>query len=135
MRIAPRIAPLNAARTARRAVPTSPTFNHTLAPPPAGANRLAFHAGFVPFSGMGLPNQPVTLSVEQIADLNQKMSFRRHDVNNHVSLMMAAVEMIQFKPEMLDKMLVSLTEQPPKITGAIGQFSAEFEKALGITRP
>lgn len=84
---------------------------------------------------MGLPNQPITLSVEQITALNQKLSFLRHDINNHVSLMMAAVEMIQFKPEMLDKMLLSLTEQPPKITGAIGQFSAEFEKVFGITRP
>ena len=84
---------------------------------------------------MGLPAQPVTLSVEQITALNQKMSYLRHDINNHLSLMMAAVEMIQFKPDTAGKMLASLVEQPPKISGAVNQFSAEFEKVLGITRP
>ena len=99
------------------------------------ANRLDFPPHFSAFCGMGLPAQPVTFTVEQIAELNQKMSYLRHDINNHVSLMMAAMEMIQFKPDTLEKMLVNLSDQLPKITGAIGQFSAEFEKAFGITRP
>jgi hypothetical protein len=42
--------------------------------------------------------------------------------------------MIQFKPELVTKMMNTLTEQPGKITGAMGQFSDEFEKVLGITR-
>jgi hypothetical protein len=83
---------------------------------------------------MGLPSQPVTLSVEQIDELNKKLSKLRHDVNNNLSLMIAAVEMIQFKPELVTKMMNTLTEQPGKITGAMGQFSDEFEKVLGITR-
>ncbi len=62
------------------------------------------------------------------------MSYLRHDINNHLSLMMAAVEMIQFKPDTAEKMLASLVEQPPKITSAVNQFSAEFEKVFGITR-
>ncbi len=84
---------------------------------------------------MGLPTQPITLTVEQVADLNKKMSFLRHDVNNHISLMMAAIEVIQYKPDMLEKMLQNLLDQMPKITGSVGNFSNEFEKALGITRP
>jgi len=83
---------------------------------------------------MGLPSQPVTLSVEQIDELNKKLAFMRHDVNNHVSLMMAAIELIQYKPDMLEKMLQSLMDQMPKITGCVGNFSGEFEKTLGITR-
>jgi hypothetical protein len=83
---------------------------------------------------MGLPSQPVTLSVEQVDELNKKLSKLRHDVNNNLSLMIAAVEMIQFKPELVTKMMNTLTEQPGKITGAMGQFSDEFEKVLGITR-
>ena len=83
---------------------------------------------------MGLPSQPVTLSVEQVDELNKKLSKLRHDVNNNLSLMIAAVEMIQFKPELVTKMMNTLTEQPGKITGAMGQFSEEFEKVLGITR-
>jgi hypothetical protein len=34
-------------------------------------------------------------------------------------------------PKMIDRLL----EQPTKITDQIKQFSAEFEKAFGITRP
>jgi hypothetical protein len=83
---------------------------------------------------MGLPSQPITLSVEQVDELNRKLSKLRHDVNNNLSLMIAAVELIQFKPEMAAKMMNTLVEQPSKITGAMGQFSEELEKTLGITR-
>ncbi len=83
---------------------------------------------------MGLPSQPVTLNVQQIEELNRKLSTLRHDINNHLSLMMAAAEMVQFKPEMAGRMVVAMTEQPPKITGAIAKFSEDFEKAFGITR-
>ena len=84
---------------------------------------------------MGLPTQPVILSVEQIEELNKKLSFARHDINNQLSLMMAAIELIKFKPEMAEKMVASLAEQPPKITATVNQFSNEFEKFFGITRP
>jgi hypothetical protein len=83
---------------------------------------------------MGLPTQPVTLSAEQIAELNQKLSTFRHDVNNHLSLIMAAVEMVRFKPELASRMMDTLTQQPPRITEAIAKLSAEVEHALGITR-
>ncbi len=32
-------------------------------------------------------------------------------------------------------MVASLVEQPPKIAAALTRFSAEFERALDITRP
>jgi hypothetical protein len=83
---------------------------------------------------MGLPSQPVTLSVEQVDELNRKLSKLRHDVNNNLSMMIAAAELVQFKPELAAKMMGTLFEQPGKITGAMGQFSEEFEKILGITR-
>ena len=83
---------------------------------------------------MALPTEPVTLTVEQLAELNRKLSNMRHDINNHLSLMVAAVELIRHKPQMADRMLTTVSEQPAKITDSIGKFSAEFEKALGITR-
>ena len=83
---------------------------------------------------MGLPTQPVTLSVEQIAELNQKLSTFRHDVNNHLSLIMAAVEMVRFKPELGPRMMDTLTQQPGRITESVAKFSAEFEHAFGISR-
>ena len=84
---------------------------------------------------MGLPNQPVTLSAEQIEELNRKLSTMRHDINNNLSLMMAAVELIRYKPQTLERMITTLLEQSPKVTQAVSQFSSEFEKSFGITRP
>ena len=83
---------------------------------------------------MLMPNQPVTLSVEQIAELNRKFSSMRHDVNNQLSLVVAAVELIRHKPDSADRMLATLVEQPPRIAEAITKFSAEFERTLGIIR-
>jgi len=101
----------------------------------AAPNQLDFDEPFSPSYVMALPNQPVTLSVEQLVELNRKLATMRHDVNNHLSLMMAAVELIRYKPETAERMLTTLGEQPAKVAQSISQFSAEFEKTLGITRP
>jgi hypothetical protein len=83
---------------------------------------------------MALPVQPVTLSVEEIAALNHKLSAMRHDINNNLLLIMASAELMRYKPEMAAQMTNNLIEQPPKITDAMNKFSAELERALGITR-
>jgi hypothetical protein len=83
---------------------------------------------------MPLPSQPVTLSVEQLADLNRKLAAMRHDINNHLSLIIAAAELIRHKPQTTERMMATLVEQPPKIADALGNFSADFERAFGITR-
>lgn len=83
---------------------------------------------------MGLPNQSVTLSSQQIEELNQKLSRMRHDINNHLSLVVFAIEVLRSKPEMLERMTATLSDQPPKITGDMAKFSAEFEQVFGITR-
>ena len=83
---------------------------------------------------MGLPTQPVTLSVEQIGELNRCLATMRHDINNQLSLIAAAAEIIRFNPDMAQRMAVTLSEQPPKITDKLSKFSAEFEVMIGITR-
>jgi hypothetical protein len=83
---------------------------------------------------MGLPRQTVPLTPEQVADLNRKFGDLRHNVNNHLALMVAALELIRRKPEMMDRMVNNLTEQPQKILEEIKHFSEEFEKTLRITR-
>lgn len=83
---------------------------------------------------MVLPEQPVTLTVEQIAALNRELGNMRHDINNHLSLVLAAVELIRAKPHMAERMIATITEQPPKITHSMQHFSREFEKAYGIKR-
>lgn len=81
-----------------------------------------------------MPSQPVTLTVEQIEKLNEHLSNLRHDINNNLSLILAATELIKHKPQTLERMANTLSEQPPKISTALARFSADFEKAVGITR-
>lgn len=82
---------------------------------------------------MGLPNQPVTILPGHVAELNQKLSNLRHNVNNHLSLIVAAAELIRHKPDMAGRLIDSLVEQPQKIINELRVFSAELEGALGIT--
>ncbi len=84
---------------------------------------------------MGLPNTPVTLTPEQLTELNQKLSHMRHEINNQLALIVAALELVRIKPDLRDKMLDTLGQQPPKITDKMARFSAEFERVFGITRP
>jgi hypothetical protein len=84
---------------------------------------------------MPLPNQPVTLNVEQIGELNKKLSTLRHDVNNSLALVIASAEIIRRKPESAERLWNGLTEKPHKIAEAVTQFARELELALGITRP
>lgn len=83
---------------------------------------------------MELPEQPVTLTAEQIAGLNRELSNMRHDINNSLALIIAAAEVVRYKPQLADKMMATLAEQPPKIGQSIAKFSAEFEKTFGIVR-
>jgi hypothetical protein len=83
---------------------------------------------------VGVPTDPVTLTPEQLTELNQKLGHMRHEINNQLSLIVAALELLRLKPELRDKMLETLGQQPPKITNEMARFSAEFERAYGITR-
>jgi len=83
---------------------------------------------------MALPTEPVTLSVDQIKDLTQKLATMRHDINNYLSLILAGTELARHKPELVQRMTEALAQQPPKISDAMSKFSQEFEKALCITK-
>ena len=84
---------------------------------------------------MPLPTEPVTLSVEQVGELSQKLADLRHDINNYASLIMASAELLRRRPEAAERMLASLADQPSKIIAAVKQFSGDLEAALRITRP
>jgi len=83
---------------------------------------------------MPLPTEPAMLTVEEIEELNKQLSTMRHDINNHLSLIMAAVELVRRKPEALERMVNTVVEQPGKVTDAMMKFSGNFERALGISR-
>ena len=83
---------------------------------------------------MNLPTQPVTLTPEQISELNKKLSTLRHDINGDLALIVAAAELIKLNPSAAERMLATLLEQPAKIRDRADKFSAEFERTLGIVR-
>jgi hypothetical protein len=83
---------------------------------------------------MSVPTAPITITPEQLKQLNEHLSHMRHEINNQLSLVVAALELMSFKPDLRDRMLETLGQQPPRITAEVAKFSAEFERAFGITR-
>jgi hypothetical protein len=83
---------------------------------------------------MGVPNTPPTLTAAQLTELNQKLSHMRHEINNQLALVVTAMELMRLRPEMSEKMLVTISQQPSNILAEVAKFSAEFEQAFGITR-
>jgi hypothetical protein len=83
---------------------------------------------------MQIPQTPANLTPEQVKELNKKLSHMRHEINNQLSLVVAALELIRFKPDARDKMLNTISEQPNKIIAEMQKFSTEFEKTFNITR-
>ncbi len=83
---------------------------------------------------MGLPSEPVTLSAQEIADLHKQLRDMRHDINNHLCYIVAALEIMR-KPEKAEEMRATVTKQALKIPDQLKQFSSEFERRLGITKP
>lgn len=76
----------------------------------------------------------IALTAEQVQELKNQFSLMRHDINNHLSLMVAAIELTQMNPDMTPRMLVTLAEVPSKITREMQAFAAVFEPALGRVR-
>jgi hypothetical protein len=58
----------------------------------------------------------------------------RHDVNNQLALIVAAVELIRLKPQTAERMVATLGEQPTRISVALDKFITEFDRTVGITR-
>jgi len=83
---------------------------------------------------MGLPSEPQTLTPEQVAELNSKLSEMRHDINNYLSMVIAATELVKRKPESAERFLEMIALQPPRVTGKMQEFSTEFERILKIDR-
>lgn len=83
---------------------------------------------------MSLSNESITLSAGQVEEIRKKLSTMRHDVNNHLSLVVAAAELIKLNPEAISRMATTLTDQPSKISEEISRFSSELEKLLKIQR-
>lgn len=83
---------------------------------------------------MPASDQPITLGPDVIRDLAQRLSDLRHNTNNHLSLIIAAVELIKRKPEAALRMVEAIADQPGKITEEMNRFSDHLEAICGIIR-
>jgi len=83
---------------------------------------------------MGSPMQPVSLSAAEVAELNNQLSELRHSINNHLTLMVTALELIRRKPESAERLVANLIEVPARIRADVTQFSEQFEHSLQLKR-
>ncbi len=83
---------------------------------------------------MAVPQEPLTLSPEEVVELNRQLSDTRHNINNHLTLISTALELMRRKPEATARMLENMADQPQKIRDEIARFSDVFERALRITK-
>jgi hypothetical protein len=77
---------------------------------------------------------PVTLTEEQILALHSELIKMRHDVNGRLANIVAAAELMRFRPESTAERLKLLLEQPHKAAESIGEFSRRFESSFGLVR-
>jgi hypothetical protein len=79
---------------------------------------------------MEAPKQPITFTPVKLDKMVKRMSELRHNINNHLTLIIGAAELIRRKPEMIERMTGSLIDQARKIEEEMKRFSAEFERDL-----
>lgn len=79
---------------------------------------------------MELPKQSVTFTPEQVGELNRKLANARHNINNHLALIVSAAEVLRRKPELVPRMTDTQTEQTKRIEEELSKFSAEFERGF-----
>ena len=85
-------------------------------------------------SGRYKPTGPVSLSVDQIVTLHEKLRNMRHDVNGRLANIVAAAELIRLRPETTEERMRLLLEQPHKAAESIAEFSRLFEEFFGLKR-
>jgi hypothetical protein len=83
---------------------------------------------------MDATDAAITLTPAQVADFNRQLSHMRHNVNNHLSLIVAACELLKRKPELAARMIDNIVQQPDKISAEIRGFSESVEGLLGLKR-
>ena len=83
---------------------------------------------------MATPDDSVTFTPQQIEEINTRLADTRHDINNQLSLIIAAVELIKRKPELAEKMIATISQQPEKIMNELRGFSEDFEELLKISK-
>jgi hypothetical protein len=81
---------------------------------------------------MSAQSHSISLSPEQVKALAVKLADLRHNVNNQLSLIVAATELMRRRPEAAARFVDSLADQPGKIAREIKAFSDDLERVLQV---
>jgi len=84
---------------------------------------------------MASSKKAVMLSPRKVSEIERKLADLRHDVNNNLTLIVAAAEIIRHRPEQAEQFWESLMQKPMKVADQVSQFSRDLEKALRIGPP
>lgn len=76
----------------------------------------------------------VTLSGEQMKEFAGRLGKLRHDVNNHLTLIISAGELLRHKPELAERMAATISDQSGRIEQALRRFSDDAQSLLGIRK-
>jgi len=68
------------------------------------------------------------MNVDEICELNKKLARLRHEVNNNLSLIIAAAEIIRRQPERAEKFWNGLTEKPHTIAESVSHFRLNWKR-------
>jgi two-component sensor histidine kinase len=80
------------------------------------------------------PYGPLTLAPADLQELERLLSELRHNINNNLSLIVAATELIRRKPEIAARMMETIAQQPPKVLNELKVFSDRVEAILQIVK-
>jgi hypothetical protein len=72
------------------------------------------------------------LTPAEIAEIHQRLSSFCHNVNNHLSLIMAATDLMRRKPEATERALEAMRVPPEEIARELRCFRSDLEKILGL---
>jgi hypothetical protein len=81
---------------------------------------------------MAPSSESVRLSPADVLEIEKMLSDLRHNINNHLSLIAAAVELVRCRPDTIERMTKSIEEQPARIQQELRHFS---ERLSRLVRP
>jgi hypothetical protein len=83
---------------------------------------------------MGLPSETVSFLPDEVVELERSLSDARHGINNHLTLISTAIELIRRDPSAAERLAHTMADRPQLIREELMRFSRAFDAAFGITR-
>jgi hypothetical protein len=83
---------------------------------------------------MGFPTQSVSLHPDQVVELERRLSDARHGINNHLTLLSTAIELIRRDPSAAERLAQAMVDRPQMIREELMRFNRAFDEAFGIKR-